>query len=267
MLIPAPADWREKLHAANDPAPAKDAATIAVVRPGHRGLEAFLMRRQASMAFAAGMYVFPGGGVHDADAAPLPWIGPDAAHFASRFDCSVETARSLVVAAARETFEETGVLIAGPDEHTVVSDVRPYHEARLALERHELSFGEFLRANGLLLRADLLGAWAHWITPRFEPRRFDTRFFVAVMPAGQRIDTVSDEADMSEWVPLDEVLGRVERGEAAMMPPTKVTCAELASERAETVLRTAAARHIDAIEPRLVEIDGELWLDTGRESS
>ncbi len=266
MLIPAPAAMRDKLHAVHEPAPAKDAATIAVVRAGQRGLEVFLMRRQASMAFAAGMYVFPGGGVHEADAAPLPWLGPAADHFATRFDCSNETARALVVAAARETFEETGVLIAGSDEHSVVSDVTPYHEARLALERHELSFGEFLRENRLSLRADLLGAWAHWITPVFEPRRFDTRFFTAVLPAGQRIDTVSDEADASEWVPLDEVLARVERGEAAMMPPTKATCAELARESAETVLQAAAARRINAIEPKLVEIDGKLWLDTGTEA-
>lgn len=266
MLIPAPADWRDELHVANDPAPAKDAATIAVVRPGQRGLEVFLMRRQASMAFAAGMYVFPGGGVHESDAEPLPWLGPDATYFAARFGCEATTAHSLVVAAARETFEETGVLMAGPDEHSVVSDVAPYHGARLALERHELSFGEFLRTNGLSLRADLLGAWAHWITPRFEPRRFDTRFFAAVLPAGQRIDTVSDEADAAEWVPLGEVLARVERGDAAMMPPTKVTCAALARERAETVLQAAAARRIETIEPRLVEIDGELWLDTGREA-
>lgn len=266
MLIPAPADWRDKLHLANDPAPARDAATIAVVRSGPRGLEVFLMRRQASMAFAAGMYVFPGGGVHETDAAPLPWIGPDAAQFAARFGCSIETAHSLVVAAARETFEETGVLIAGPDQHRVVGDVTPYHDARLALERHEVSFGEFLRSNGLSLRADLLGAWAHWITPRFEPRRFDTRFFTAVLPAGQRIDTVSDEADASEWAPIEDVLARVERGEAAMMPPTRVTCTELALERAETVLLTAAERRIETIEPQLVEIDGKLWLDTGRET-
>lgn len=266
MLIPAPADWRDKLQAAHDPTPAKDAATIAVVRPGAAELEVFLMRRQASMAFAAGMYVFPGGGVHEADAEPLPWLGPEAAHFAARFRCSVDTAHSLVVAAARETFEETGVLIAGADEHSVVSDVAPYHDARAALEAHELTFSEFLRENGLSLRADLLGAWAHWITPRFEPRRFDTRFFAAVLPAGQRIDSVSDEADVSGWLPLSEALALVERGEAAMMPPTRVTCGELARESAETVLAAATARSIETIEPRLVELNGKLWLDTGIET-
>lgn len=266
MLIPAPADWRQKLAAAHEPVVAKDAATIAVVRPGADGLEVFLMRRQASMAFAAGMYVFPGGGVQASDAEPLPWLGPDAAHFSDRFGCSEATAYSLVVAAARETFEETGVLIAGVDEHSVVSDTTEFSAAREALERHELSFGDFLRSNDLALRTDLLAAWSHWVTPAFEPRRFDTRFFAAVLPEGQRIDSVSDEADTSEWVPLGTVLARVEQGEAAMMPPTKVTCAELAAETAETVLAAAAKRTIRPIEPKLLDIDGELWLDTGRES-
>ena len=263
MLIPAPADWQDKLRAANAPVPAKDAATIAVVRQGETGLEVFLMRRQASMAFAAGMYVFPGGGVHAADAEPLPWVGPGAEYFAHRFGCTAATAHALVVAAARETFEETGVLIAGVDADSVVSDVRPYHDARAALEAHELTFGDFLREHGLSLRADLLGAWAHWITPRFEPRRFDTRFFAAVLPTGQRIDSVSNEADASGWLPLGEVLTRVEQGNAAMMPPTQVTCSELLKESAETVLAAATARSIETIEPRLVQIDGKLWLDTG----
>lgn len=266
MLIPAPADWRHKLDAAHEPVTAKDAATIAVVRPGVDGLEVFLMRRQASMAFAAGMYVFPGGGVQASDAEPLPWLGPDAAHFADRFGCTEQQAHSLVVAAARETFEETGVLIAGVDDHSVVNDTTQYHEAREALERHELSFGEFLQGNGLSLRTDLLAAWSHWITPKFETRRFDTRFFAAVLPAGQRIDSVSGEADTSEWVPLGTVLARVTQGEAAMMPPTKVTCAELAEQTAETVLLAAEQRTITPIEPKLLDIDGELWLDTGRES-
>ncbi len=265
MLIPAPEQWRAKLHTEAMPAPAKDSATIAVLRPGQTGLEAFLMRRQASMAFAAGMYVFPGGGVQDDDAEPAPWIGPDAASFGARFNCSAEVAHSLVVAAARETFEETGVLLAGTDGASVVQDTTPYHDARAALEAHEFSFSRFLRTHRLVLRADLLGAWAHWITPSFEPRRFDTRFFVAMLPEGQRIDSVSDEADASAWMPLHRVLEVVEQGGAAMMPPTRVTCAELASESAESVLRTAAGRRIRTVEPRLLEIDGKLWLDTGSE--
>lgn len=265
MLTPAPESFREKLLMTEAPVTPKPAATIVLLRAGADGLEAFLMRRQTSMAFAAGMYVFPGGGVHEADAEALPWVGPSAEWFADRFHSSVEVAHEMVVAAARETFEETGVLLAGPDATTVVSDTSVYHEARAALERHEFSFAEFLRAEQLVLRADLLAPWAHWITPAFEPRRFDTCFFVAIVPAGQQIASVSSEADRSEWVSLREALRRVEAREAMMMPPTKVVCAELLSAQADSLLATAAARTIRTIQPKLREIDGKLWLDTGED--
>ncbi|MDI6024196.1 NUDIX domain-containing protein [Leucobacter sp. UT-8R-CII-1-4] len=265
MLTPAPESFREKLHTTGAPATPKPAATIVLLREGADGLEAFLMRRQTSMAFAAGMYVFPGGGVHKADREELPWIGPDSAWFAERFHSSVEVAHEMVVAAARETFEETGVLLAGPDAHSVVSDTGVYHEARAALERHEFTFAEFLHAEQLMLRADLLAPWAHWITPAFEPRRFDTCFFVALVPEGQQIESVSGEADRSEWVSLREALRRVEAREAMMMPPTKVVCAELLEERVDSLAAAAAARTIRTIQPRLREIDGKLWLDTGED--
>ena len=262
MLIPVPPQLRGRADFAAKPVPAKDAATIAVLRHGEQGLEAFLMRRQASMAFAAGMYVFPGGGVHAEDAEAVRWVGPAADYFAQRFQTTPEVAYSLVVAAARETFEETGVLLAGPDENSVAADTTEYHDAREELERHEYSFADFLHRNKLVLRADLLGAWAHWITPGFEPRRYDTRFFVALLPEGQRIDTVSEEADHSLWAPLSRVLEKVDRGEAAMLPPTAVTCRELSLHSATSVLSASAKRLIRAIEPKLVEVDGEMWLDT-----
>lgn len=264
-LIPLPERLREQAELARgtggDPAAAKDAATIAVVREGSKGLEVFLMRRQTSMAFAAGMYVFPGGGVWSEDAARIPWVGPRADYFAARFGCSAQTAHSLVVAAVRETFEETGVLLAGPDESSVVTDASLYHDARWALENHELTFAEFLTEQGLVLRADLLGAWAHWITPTFEPRRYDTRFFVTVLPEGQRIGSVSSEADRSVWAPISEVLAAVDAGGAAMMPPTVSTCRALLAESAQSLLVTAANRSIRPVLPRVVEIDGELWLE------
>ncbi len=245
--------------------PAKDAATIAVVRQGEGGIEAFLMRRQASMAFAAGMYVFPGGGVQQSDTLPIPWIGPGPEYFAERFACSPAAAHALVVAAARETFEETGVLLAGPNAQSVVADTTPFSGVRATLEAHEASFADFLREQGLSLRADLLGAWAHWITPEFEPRRYDTRFFVTVLPEGQRIESVSGEADRSLWVPVDEAIAYVERGQAAMLPPTITTCRELAAESAASILASATQRRIRAIMPRIVEVDGELWLDSGED--
>lgn len=266
MLVPVPPGLRERAEAVGaDPAVPRDAATIAVVRDGERGLEAFLMRRQASMAFAAGMYVFPGGSVDPADAEGIDWVGPEASWWAGRFGCSEAVAAALVVAAVRETFEETGVLLAGPDETEVHGDTTMLDPERAALERGELSFAAFLGQRGLVLRADLLGPWAHWITPAFEPRRYDTRFFVAVLPEGQRIGTVSDEADTSLWAPLSSVLEAVDAKRAAMLPPTAVTCRELAGLTADTVLATAAERSITPIEPRLVQVDGQWWLETQAE--
>lgn len=269
MLVPVPDRWQAKLEDF-DPARAatpRDAATIAVVRDGAQGLEAFLMRRHSGMAFAAGMYVFPGGGVQDDDGEPMDWVGPPPEVWAQKFSCDVDRARRLVVAAVRETFEETGVLLAGPDEHSVVGDTTDLAQAREDLEAKRMSFARFLADEKLVLRADLLGAWAHWITPALEPRRYDTRFFVAALPQGQRIGTVSTEADKSLWAPLSEVLARVDAGGAAMMPPTAVTCRELAPLSAGEVLVAAALREISAIEPQFVRKDGEWWLDIDREDS
>jgi len=269
VLVPVPPRWQEKLQGF-DPervATPKDAATIAVVRDGEQGLEAFLMRRHSAMAFAAGMYVFPGGGVQDDDGAPIGWVGPEPAVWAERFSCDVDRARRLVVAAVRETFEETGVLLAGPDADSVVGDTTDLAHAREDLEAKRLSFADFLAAHSLVLRADLLGAWSHWITPALEPRRYDTRFFVAALPKGQRIGTVSTEADKSLWAPLSQVLARVDAGNAAMMPPTVVTCRELAPLSAAEVLDAAGRREIRAIEPRFVRKDDEWWLDIEREDS
>lgn len=248
-------------------AASKDAATIAVVRDGSDGLEAFLMRRNSGMAFAPGMYVFPGGGVQDDDGDPIAWVGPTPHDWADRFSCSPELARRLVVAAVRETFEETGVLLAGPDENSVVGDTTDLATTRDDLEAKKYSFARFLNDQDLVLRTDLLGAWAHWITPSFEPRRYDTRFFVAALPHGQRIGTVSTEADKHLWAPLSTVLARVDEGTAAMLPPTSVTCRELAPLSAAEVLVAAGDRTIHPIEPRPVKVDGQWWLDVNREDT
>lgn len=247
------------------PVAPRDAATIVVVRDGDEGIEAYLMRRQTTMAFGAGMYVFPGGGLTAADVEhDVPWSGPDAQHWASLFSCDADLARGLVVAAVRETFEETGILLAGPDGETVVSDTSSadLQAARETLDAGEMSFAEFLRERDLVLRADLLGAWAHWITPAFEPRRYDARFFVAALPHGQRVGAISRESDLADWMPLSRVLARVEAGDAAMMPPTVAACQDVAAFTADTVVAAAARRSFSTIVPRLVLVDGQPFLET-----
>ena len=268
MLVPVPPTLVEHARKRQGSvASPRDASTVVVVRDGDDGLEAYLLRRQQSMKFAPGMYVFPGGGVDEADAnTDVPWVGAAPAEWAARFGCAEDTARGLVCAAVRETFEESGVLLAGPDEHSVVADTSgpTWQGARLALEAHEFSFAEFLLTSGLVLRTDLLGAWAHWITPTFEPRRFDTRFFVAVIPEGQSVGELPGEADQADWAPLSRVLASVDSGETMMLPPTHITCSELAHLSSHEVLAAAADRRIFPIEPELVEVDGQHYLKTSR---
>jgi hypothetical protein len=140
-------------------------------------------------------------------------------------------ARALVCAAVRETFEESGVLLAGPAVDAVVADTTgaAWEADRQALLDRTVSLAELLERRELVLRSDLLRAWAHWITPEFEPRRFDTRFFVAAVPDGQRARDVSGEADQAVWMSVASAVGGFESGVLPMLPPTIVALRELAA--------------------------------------
>ena len=161
------------------------------------------MRRHSAMEFVAGVMVFPGGGVDDRDRnADIAWFGPEPAWWAERFGVEPDLAEALVCAAARETFEESGVLFAGPadDPDGIVGDASVYGDARAALANNSLSFAEFLRREKLVLRADLLRPWANWVTPKEErTRRYDTFFFVGALPEGQRADGDNTETDQAFW--------------------------------------------------------------------
>lgn len=220
------------LDGAGETVPTRDASTVMLLRdagtPGD--LEVFVLRRAASMAFAPSAYVFPGGGVDSRDAdESLPWIGPPPAVWARRLAASEPQARELVVAAARELFEECGVLLAGSDADSVVADLTgpEWDQARPRLVNRELSFAEFLLEKGLALRTDLLRAVDHWITPEFEPRRYDTRFFAAALPAGQVPDDDCTEAEHVRWVRPADLLAEFRAGEAVLLPPTEVCLARL----------------------------------------
>ncbi|MFG2087170.1 MULTISPECIES: NUDIX hydrolase [unclassified Spirillospora] len=262
-----PAEYRDQvegiLAGRAEPVPARPAATVVVLRDHDRhGLQAFMLRRVRSMAFAPGAYVFPGGSVDPRDGeASLAWSGPPPAEWGSAFNADETLARELVCAAVRETFEETLVLLAGPTGRTVVDDTRgdEWEAGRQALLDRSQSFREFLDGRGLVLRSDLLRPWAHWITPKIEPKRYDTRFFVAAMPEGQRARDVSTEADQVAWVRPAEAAERAVKGEWMMLPPTLATLAELAAY--ETVADVLAARReIVVHEPTAEIIDGEAYL-------
>lgn len=215
--------------------PARPAATVMLVRDSTdtgsptTGVEVFMLRRRSTMAFAPNRMVFPGGGVDERDSdTDLPWVGPTPDEWREWLGTRDEAeARELVVAAAREVFEECGVLLAGPDSSSVVGDTSgaDWHAERDRLLAREQSFAEMLIRLQLVLRADLLHPWAHWVTPEFEGRRYDTRFFAAALPAGQRPDGRTTEADSAGWVRPEELLSQLEAGEVKMLAPT-VVCVE-----------------------------------------
>lgn len=232
----------------------RDAATVVLLRDTPHGIEAYLLRRAASMAFAAGMHVFPGGVVDPRDADDVPWAGPDPATWAAPFAADVALTRALVCAAVRETFEESGVLLAGPDATSVVGDTTGsgWEDERLALLDRRTALLDVLHRHLLVLRADLLRPWAHWITPEGEPRRYDTRFLVAALPSGQRTRDVGGEADRVVWMCPADAVAAFDRGALALLPPTLVTLRELAAyPTVEAVLDAAADRRIAPVLPTL----------------
>jgi 8-oxo-dGTP pyrophosphatase MutT (NUDIX family) len=253
---------RDILAGHQAPAVPRDAATVMLLRSRPAGLEVYMLRRKPTMAFAPGAYVFPGGSVDARDAdEQVAWTGPDAAEWGRIFDAPPSLARALVCAAVRETFEESGVLLAGESADSVVADTTSdeWEADRHALLDRSLSLAGLLGRRRLVLRADLLRPWSRWITPVVEPRRFDTRFFAAALPAGQRTRDVGGEASEVAWVRPAEALQAGERSEIRLFPPTAVTLSELADcGTMETVL--AGPRQVAPIIPEVQLREGAVWL-------
>jgi 8-oxo-dGTP pyrophosphatase MutT (NUDIX family) len=240
---------------AYDAPPARDAATVALLRPAPGGPEVYLLRRVRGMAFAGGMHVFPGGSVDLADATTeTGWAGPSPASFARALGCPTSLARALVCAAVRETFEESGVLLAGASPHDVLADVSSddWEAERVALEAREQSLSQLLMRRRLVLRADLLRPLAHWITPEVEPKRFDTRFFVAEVPTGQVCREAGEEADERVWVRPADAIAQGLR----MLPPTAAVLRELAAHP-DVPSALHAPRAIRPVLPKLVVADDD----------
>ncbi|ATO16189.1 NUDIX hydrolase [Micromonospora sp. WMMA2032] len=258
---PALVEHARRFHAEGGvPAVPRVAATVLLLRPAGDDFEVYLIRRVAAMTFG-GMYAFPGGGVDRSDSeAHLGWAGPEPAAWGERFRLDPADAQAVVCAAAREVFEEAGVLLAGPDADTVVGDVSgdDWEAARQDLVGRRTGFADLLAGRGLTLRSDLLLPWTRWITPEFEPRRFDTYFFVALLPEGQRTRDVSGEADHTLWLRPADALARAEAGELTMLPPTMVTLGEIAAAGdLAGVARAAADRDPGTpILPRIEDLDG-----------
>jgi 8-oxo-dGTP pyrophosphatase MutT (NUDIX family) len=198
-----------------EPVPARPASTVVVVRDGARGPEALLLRRPRGAGFAPGAWVFPGG-VVDATDSTLPAAESDLPErWAGRLGMEDPSmAWGHVVAAVRETWEETGILLGAIQDPALSASIR----AQLVAGERE--FIEAAATFGLVPALETLSYLAHWITPEIEPRRFDTRFFLA--PVAEDVEPVLHGQELAElrWLRPDDAVASYRSGELSMLPPT-----------------------------------------------
>lgn len=228
----------------------KPAATVLIVRDAQTpstGLEVLMVRRSAGMAFGASAWVFPGGKVAAADADPA-WDALSGGNYSHEV-------RALRIAAAREVFEESGLLLATRDGRGIEADeCASFDEMRGVVEKDPAAFLGLVREAQMHLALDRLVPFAHWITPAFEPRRFDTHFFLVRAPEGQIVKHDGREAVDHSWVgPLDLIEKR-KAGEAKLMFPTRLNLQMLArSSNAAEAEAAARAHRVVTVEPRVEE--------------
>jgi 8-oxo-dGTP pyrophosphatase MutT (NUDIX family) len=240
------------------PVPARDAATVMLVRDatddgGRPDVEVCMLRRNLASEFVAGAYVFPGGSVDPDDSrAEAMAICDGRDDVEASAILGIESGGlAFWVAALRECFEESGVLVArrrpgGDDRPGLLEDLDDATTALLVGYRHELNAGrmgivEVCRREGLLLAVDAVYYVSHWITPEVAPRRFDTRFFVTTAPRGQDVRHDEGETIASLWIRPSDALARYRAGEIELLPPTVANFRALAGfTTSEEVMAWAA---------------------------
>lgn len=217
----------------------RDAATVIVAREGSDGPAVFMVRRHAKATFLPDRYVFPGGAVDPEDRGLVDRLRGSAG--------AVDPA--YVVTAARETFEEVGLLFA---DRPVTADALV--AARRALQAGELDFGAVLARLDVALDADRLRYFSRWITPKDElaPRRFDARFFVARVPDGQVAEADAAEVYDGAWYRPHDALDAHARGEIELIFPTIKHLERIAPYRTvDALLAFAASKDVTAVMPEV----------------
>ncbi|CDS54841.1 hypothetical protein [Polaromonas sp. CG9_12] len=239
--------------------PLRPAATVVMLRDASAGLEVFLMKRHALSDVLGGAYVFPGGKVDAADAEldmaahldqPLPVLHAGL----NEADISERTAGGLYVAALREAFEESGVLMA---QGIASPGVDCSRAAALLREGH--GFNTVLAQMGLRLQTRSLVPWSRWITPTAPSvmnKRFDTRFFVSAVPAGQLAVHDNHETTDSIWLSPRTALQQYWAGQIALAPPQIMSLAHLARHvSVDSVMAQARSRLPPLIQPEPFDME------------
>lgn len=250
--------------------PALDAATVIVARDGDDGLEVLVQERHVETDFVGGALVFPGGRVEDTDRDldPALWQHADPADLGGRLGADPRAGLGLLVAAARETFEEAGLLFAHDDTGPVGPDLLDEPdvvEARAALAARDEGgdFAALLREHALTLELDRYLPFAWWVTPAGMHRRYDTRFFVAACPDGLREAATSDavETTSARWLTPQACLDGGEEGRFTVIFPTRRVLGELAEHATVAdLLASAADRRPDRVQPEIIEVDGTVMV-------
>jgi 8-oxo-dGTP pyrophosphatase MutT (NUDIX family) len=204
----------------------RPAATIILLRPGGAGPQVLMIQRVKEAAFLGGAYVFPGGALDAADS-ELRFlrrvVGLTDAEASARLGVA-QKGLAYWVAAVRECFEESGVLLALDAEHRPIGAAR----AEALAKNRKRSFLDLLEKENLLIPAHQVAYYGHWITAPGRSRRFDTRFFVAAAPEGQEGSHDATEAAHQVWIPPQVALERGEKGEIELVPATQYTLRDMA---------------------------------------
>lgn len=239
--------------------PPRAAASVLLLRDGRDGLEIFMVKRHGASDVLGGAYVFPGGKVDSADgegaAVACLREPPDDLHRALAEPALSPTgAAAMFFAACRETFEESGVLLAGD------ADAATQRQA-IELGRAGRSFADICRELGLSIAASRLVPWTRWITPvvpSVQSKRFDTRFFAGMVPAGQHAEHDNREATDSVWFTPRAALDRYWANEIELAPPQIMTLAHLTRHGSvASALGEAAGRPPPVIQPEPILLDGQ----------
>lgn len=224
------------------------AATLMLLREGDQGPEVLLLRRNTRTPFVPGAHVFPGGAVDpvelETDQALDDVLAGATAEAATRLGVD-HGARAFFLAAVRECLEEAGVVLARDHQDRLVDGTHPVFDdldaTRAALEAGARTLAEVYRTHRLRVPLDELAYVARWITPAFSPRRYDTRFFAAAMPEGQRARADGWEAVAAAWHRPTDALSDWQAGRIELIEPTVASLDLLASYR--SVSEAMAALH------------------------